>query len=197
MVPFFSLTSNRKEKSMPVKRTVTARVPAKDGQPEKVASITITDGETAEEQEAEEGLDPVWVVGIRRGESRRRSKLFRTEYTRWKVGRHYTRYWFPILNCSERDVRDIIKQHNPPTNPLWRYGFSFECLCLAGMSRRKLDELIVRFPKLALYLAEKDEEVQRYMRRGASYPTPLLDVKVPLHVYVRRRLRENLMIWME
>jgi len=35
---------------MPVKRTVTARVPAKDGQPEKVASITITDGETAEEQ---------------------------------------------------------------------------------------------------------------------------------------------------
>jgi 3'-phosphoadenosine 5'-phosphosulfate sulfotransferase (PAPS reductase)/FAD synthetase len=146
------------------------------------------------EQEIKEGYSQrTWVLGIRVSESRRRAKIWGSvrakRYTYWFRG-YRVEYYLPILDWSEWQVNRFIEERGIPRNPAWSFGWSFECLCMAGTTIRKLDEIIAKAPRLALWLAEKDKEVQAARRKGPAYPAPLFDRRVTLHEYVEKKLKQ-------
>jgi 3'-phosphoadenosine 5'-phosphosulfate sulfotransferase (PAPS reductase)/FAD synthetase len=146
------------------------------------------------EQEIREGYHQrTWVLGIRADESRRRAKIWGSvgakRYTYWFRG-YRVEYYLPILDWSEDQVNQFIEEKGIPYNPAWGFGWSFECLCLAGTTIKKLDEIIAKAPKLAQWLAEKDREIQWHRKNGPGYPAPLLDKKITLHEYIERKLRQ-------
>ena len=145
------------------------------------------------EQEIREGYRlRTWILGIRASESKRREKIWGSRskrYTYWFQG-YQVEYYLPILDWSEKQVESFIKKRGIPENPAWRFGWSFECLCMAGTTIKKLDEIIAEAPELAKWLAEKDGEVQVARRKGPAYPAPLLGKKMTLHEYVERKLKQ-------
>ena len=145
------------------------------------------------EQEVKNGYTRrIWVLGIRASESVRRKKIWshgRKRYTYW-VGSYMVEYYLPILDWDERQVDKFIEERGIPRNPAWDFGWSFECLCLAGTTLRKLDEIIVKTPELARWLAEKDEEIQQFRRSGPGYPTPLVKMRITLHEYIKKKLKQ-------
>jgi 3'-phosphoadenosine 5'-phosphosulfate sulfotransferase (PAPS reductase)/FAD synthetase len=146
------------------------------------------------EREIREGYHQrTWVLGIRASESARRAKIWGSinskKYTYWFRG-YRVEYYLPILDWSEEQVESFIRERGIPRNPAWEFGWSFECLCLAGTTLKKLDEIIVKAPKLAQWLAEKDKEIQSCRWSGPGYPAPLLDKRITLHEYVERKLRQ-------
>jgi 3'-phosphoadenosine 5'-phosphosulfate sulfotransferase (PAPS reductase)/FAD synthetase len=148
--------------------------------------------------EAKQGYFSVWVTGIRRSESRMRQQKYKQQRHRYRVGRRTIDFFHPILDWSDRQVDNFIRSRGIPVNPLWSLGFSCECLCLAGTSRRVLDRLIAQAPKLAEWLAKKDEEIQKLRRNGSAFTAPLLSRKVTLSDYVRKKLNEpKLTMWVE
>jgi 3'-phosphoadenosine 5'-phosphosulfate sulfotransferase (PAPS reductase)/FAD synthetase len=146
------------------------------------------------EQEIREGYSQrTWVLGIRASESTRRAKI-------WGLGRkryiyqfrgYWVEYYLPILDWTEEQVENFIRERGIPKNPLWSFGFSFECLCLAGTTLKKLDEIIAKAPRLAQWLAEKDREIQRHRRSCPGYPAPLLNKKIQLHEYIEHKLKQQ------
>ena len=140
--------------------------------------------------EAKQGYFSVWVTGIRRAESRERLQRYREKRYRYVIGRRVVEYYHPILDWSDVEVESFVRERGIPVNPLWGIGFSCECLCLAGMTRRNLDRLIAHLPQLAAWLAERDEEVQKQRRNGPAFTAPLLSRKVTLSDYVKKKLRE-------
>jgi 3'-phosphoadenosine 5'-phosphosulfate sulfotransferase (PAPS reductase)/FAD synthetase len=140
--------------------------------------------------EAKQGYFSVWVLGIRRCESRDRCRRYRERRYRYRVGRRTIEYYLPILDWSDAEVESFIRERKIPSNPFWSLGFSCECLCLAGTTRRTLDRMIAQMPQLAKWLAEKDEEVQKHQYKGPSFPSPLLEEKLTLCEYVRKKLNE-------
>jgi 3'-phosphoadenosine 5'-phosphosulfate sulfotransferase (PAPS reductase)/FAD synthetase len=145
------------------------------------------------EQEIREGYTGrTWVLGIRASESARRAKIWGSlgkRYTYWFRG-YRVEYYLPILDWNEDQVNRFIEEKGIPHNPAWDFGWSFECLCLAGTTIKKLDEIIAKAPKLAKWLAERDREIQRARRSGPGYPAPLLDKRMTLHEYIERKLRQ-------
>jgi len=145
------------------------------------------------EREIREGYSQrTWVLGIRASESRRRAKIWGSmgkRYTYWFRG-YRVEYYLPILDWTEEQVAKFIEERGIPRNPAWQFGWSFECLCMAGTTIRKLDEMIARAPELARWLAERDREVQVARRSGPAYTAPLVDRRVTLHEYVERKLRQ-------
>jgi len=147
-------------------------------------------------EELKEGASPVWVTGIRATESKRRAKLFKDEEyalpasDRFWYGKYKVKWWHPILFWSDREVEELIADRKPPENPLWKLGFSCECLCLAGTTKKKLDFLIAKMPEIFAWLAEKDREVQAARSSGRpAFPRPLVEEKVTLHEYVEKKLK--------
>jgi 3'-phosphoadenosine 5'-phosphosulfate sulfotransferase (PAPS reductase)/FAD synthetase len=144
--------------------------------------------------EIRQGLRPVWVTGIRRRESRRRERLYHSpRYVHWHEGVGTVEYYHPILDWDDSMVEDFIRENGIPENRLWRLGFSCECLCMAGMSLRRLDMLIVERPDLVAWLAARDLEVQGNRRRGPAYVAPLMAKRVTLSQYVMDRMRQRRM----
>jgi 3'-phosphoadenosine 5'-phosphosulfate sulfotransferase (PAPS reductase)/FAD synthetase len=142
-------------------------------------------------EERREGLQAVWVTGIRRAESQRRCEAYHSSRNIIKVGGTYVEYYHPILDWTDGQVEAFIRENGIPENPLWRLGFSFECLCMAGMSISRLDKMIEEMPELARWLAEKDKEVQEARRKGPAYVNPLVDKKIPLCEYVKARMEQK------
>ena len=95
------------------------------------------------------------------------------------------------MDWDDAQVERFIRERGIPENPAWKTGFSFECLCMAGMSKKKLDKAITLYPDLYRFLAERDKEVQKHRRsKEPAYVMPLLDLKIPLHQYVEKKLKE-------
>jgi 3'-phosphoadenosine 5'-phosphosulfate sulfotransferase (PAPS reductase)/FAD synthetase len=146
------------------------------------------------QEERSQGIQPTWVTGIRRGESRRRAELYRLKRYHRRVGRFWVEYYHPILDWSDGQVDAFLRGlegEGLPKNLLWDAGFSCECLCMAGTTRRQLDRLIALCPELAKWLAQRDEEVQAFMRKHASYVRPLYGLRRTLREYVEERLRQR------
>lgn len=134
-----------------------------------------------------------WVLGIRVNESSYRRKHWANaiKQNRWLtlVGGYRVEYYLPIATWTDEQVDRFIEERGIPVNPAWRYGFSFECLCLAGTPLSTLNRIIAELPKLAQWLAEKDREVQASRRNGEpGYILALLDRKMTLHEYIERKL---------
>jgi 3'-phosphoadenosine 5'-phosphosulfate sulfotransferase (PAPS reductase)/FAD synthetase len=144
--------------------------------------------------ELRQGLRPVWVTGVRRRESERRERLYHSpKYVHRYEGVGTVEYYHPILDWSDKMVDDFIRENGIPENRLWRLGFSCECLCMAGMSLRRLDKLIAERPDLVAWLAAMDLEVQSNRRRGPAYVAPLMAKRVTLSQYVMDRMRQRRM----
>jgi 3'-phosphoadenosine 5'-phosphosulfate sulfotransferase (PAPS reductase)/FAD synthetase len=142
-------------------------------------------------EERKSGFNPTWVTGIRRSESSRRSRMFRSKRYIFRVGNTYLEYYHPILDWDEEQVERFIESRGIPVNPLWEVGFSFECICMAGTGKSKLDKIILCMPELAKWLAEKDREIQKYRREGTGYIACLLNKKIRLHRYIEDRLKQS------
>jgi len=148
------------------------------------------------EREVREGYTSrTWVLGIRVYESsyRRRYWADAVKRNRWLtlVGGYRVEYYLPIATWTEHQVERFIEERGIPWNPAWRYGFSFECLCMAGAPLSTLDRIIAELPELARWLAEKDREVQASRRSGEpGYILALLDKRVTLHEYIEKKLRQ-------
>jgi 3'-phosphoadenosine 5'-phosphosulfate sulfotransferase (PAPS reductase)/FAD synthetase len=136
-----------------------------------------------------------WVLGIRVNESSYRKKYWTQaiKHNRWLtlIGGYRVEYYLPIATWTDEQVNKFIEERGIPANPAWKYGFSFECLCMAGTPLSTLDRIIAELPKLALWLAEKDREVQASRRdKEPGYILALLDKRITLHEYIERKLRQ-------
>lgn len=80
----------------------------------------------------------LFVTGLRREESRRRSGLRGLFYRYYRGVEIF--YVDPIVNWSDGDVERYIEENGLPVNPAYRLvGFSGECLCVVFA---KLDQLV-------------------------------------------------------
>jgi 3'-phosphoadenosine 5'-phosphosulfate sulfotransferase (PAPS reductase)/FAD synthetase len=110
--------------------------------------------------------DDIIVMGVRKDES-----LFRDQfYTATFFIRDYdgvkALVWAPLLFVNEPMLVRLIERFGIPRNPVWRYGFSGECLCLAGMPIHKIALILRYFPEEANELLEVDDIINRNRKSG-------------------------------
>lgn len=86
--------------------------------------------------------EPIMFVGIRAGESERRSKMPESEFNNFFDC--YTER--PLLRWSEQDVFDYLKVYGVPPNPLYEAGFT-RVGCFPCIHARKSD--LARLPDWA------------------------------------------------
>jgi hypothetical protein len=84
------------------------------------------------------------------------------EYTSAFFERNYNKRlkakaWAPLWRATDEVVERLIRRHNIPRNPVWRFGFSGECLCLAGMPLHKVALILRFFPEETRELLEVDK----------------------------------------
>jgi len=104
------------------------------------------------------------ALGVRGPESRFRlgrytSAFFIRDYRRLKV-----LAWAPLWKVTSEVVERLIRQYNIPRNPIWAYGFSGECLCLAGAPLNEIAIILFHFPEEANELLEIDDIIQKNRR---------------------------------
>jgi 3'-phosphoadenosine 5'-phosphosulfate sulfotransferase (PAPS reductase)/FAD synthetase len=136
-----------------------------------------------------------WVLGIRVNESTIRKRLWaeaaKTNRIPTLIGGYRVEYYLPIASWDERQVDRFIEEKGIPRNEAWKFGWSMECLCLAGTPLRDINRIIAYAPKLAEWLAQKDREVQKEKRDGRpAYVLALLDKRITLHEYIEKKLRQ-------
>ncbi len=147
-------------------------------------------------REIREGyVDRTWVLGIRVSESTLRKRFWLEAVTskriRSWIGGFMITYYLPIADWSEKEVDWFIEERGIPRNEAWKFGWSMECLCLAGTPLRDIDRIIAYAPRLAEWLARKDREVQAEKRDGRpAYVLALLDKRMTLHEYIERKLKQ-------
>jgi 3'-phosphoadenosine 5'-phosphosulfate sulfotransferase (PAPS reductase)/FAD synthetase len=146
-------------------------------------------------REIKEGYNSrTWVLGIRINESSLRKKywseVLKSNRILTTIGGYRVEYYLPIATWTEQQVERFIEEREIPVNEAWKYGWSMECLCLAGTPIKDLDKIIVYAPKLARWLAEKDKEVQASRKGEPAYTLALLPKKITLYEYVEKKLKQ-------
>jgi 3'-phosphoadenosine 5'-phosphosulfate sulfotransferase (PAPS reductase)/FAD synthetase len=111
------------------------------------------------------------VLGVRKGESRLRDTLYTATFFVRDYNGIKARVWAPLLHIDESTLAKLLEQFKIPRNPVWRFGFSGECLCLAGTSLHALTLVLKRFPEEAKELLEIDDAINNKQgRRRPSAP---------------------------
>ena len=137
--------------------------------------------------EMKEGVEGLWVLGIRSNESRLRLE----NYGRLRNTLHKTRIkdlpvveWLPILYLSGPQVSRLIREFNIPQNPVWyKLGISGDCLCLAGATRKTLEALFTQYPDVAERFYNFDKQlVARH--EGSLVPLGLWSEKKRLYQFI-------------
>ena len=106
------------------------------------------------------------VMGVRRDESLFRDKYYTSTFFRRKYGKVEALVWAPLLHVRSEAVERLLRQFSIPRNPVWRYGFSGECLCLAGMPEWRIGLILRNFPDEAEQLLEVDEVINSNRKSG-------------------------------
>ncbi len=108
------------------------------------------------------------VMGVRKGESKFRDRF----YTQTFFARDYdgvkALVWAPLLFVDEPTLARLIERYSIPKNPVWRFGFSGECLCLAGAPLHKVALILRYFPETRDVLLEIDNAINRNRRSGKT-----------------------------
>jgi len=95
---------------------------------------------------------PIFVTGIRAGESPARAKQPKGEEQRKN---HYVK---PVYGLSKKDCARIVLQHEEcPINPAWTWNHFTDCGCLSNGDPSELDKVEERFPWFAQRLREFEE----------------------------------------
>jgi hypothetical protein len=111
------------------------------------------------------------VLGVRKDESKRRDKLYTATFFVRDYDGVKTRVWAPLLYADESVMAKLLEKFNIPRNPVWRFGFSGECLCLAGTSLHTLALILRHFPEERKALLEVDDAINHKQgRRRPSAP---------------------------
>ncbi|MFB6076860.1 MAG: phosphoadenosine phosphosulfate reductase family protein [Candidatus Nanohaloarchaea archaeon] len=95
---------------------------------------------------------PVYVLGLRAGESTHRAGLPKVVEKR----RHVEVY--PVHRLSREQCARIILEHEDvPINPCWLWNHATDCFCLAKGDPSEVDRVEERFPWFAQRLREIEE----------------------------------------
>jgi len=101
------------------------------------------------------------VMGVRKRESRFRDKFYTATFFIRDYDGVKARVWAPLLFVDEPTLARLIERHGIPKSPVWRFGFSGECLCLAGAPLHKVALILRHFPEERRMLLEIDDVIQR------------------------------------
>jgi 3'-phosphoadenosine 5'-phosphosulfate sulfotransferase (PAPS reductase)/FAD synthetase len=148
-------------------------------------------------RELARGRIPVFVAGVRWAESYRRRRIYTSKRMLFNYAGVLLENYYPILDWVDEEVEEFIRSRGIPENPLWKIGFSFDCMCLAGTSIRQLDRAVAMLPELFKWFAEKDREVNECRRSSEpGLPTPLYKagVKEPLYKYIEKKLKQKTLL---
>jgi len=110
--------------------------------------------------------DDLIVMGVRKTESRFRDRFYTATFFERDYDGVKTRVWAPLLFVDEPTLVRLLERFNIPRNPVWRYGFSGECLCLAGMPEHEVYLILRNFPEEREMLLEIDDAINRSRKSG-------------------------------
>ena len=107
------------------------------------------------------------VLGVRRAESKFRFGFYtETFFTRSYGNGLKVKMWAPLLQVDDYTLEKLINHFKIPRNPVWRFGFSGECLCLAGTPLSTVAVILLHFPEETKELLEIDDIIQRNRKSG-------------------------------
>ena len=108
----------------------------------------------------------VVVMGVRKNESKFRNEFYTSVFFERDYNGVKALVWTPLLYVDEPTIEQLIKQFGIPRNPVWKFGFSGECLCLAGMPLHRVALILRYFPEECKMLLEIDDAINRNRRSG-------------------------------
>jgi len=107
------------------------------------------------------------ALGVRGPESKFRLGRYTSAFfIRNYNGRLKVMAWAPLWRTTDEIVERLIRRFNIPRNPIWKYGFSGECLCLAGAPLHEIAIILLHFPEEAHELLEIDDIIQKNRKSG-------------------------------
>jgi 3'-phosphoadenosine 5'-phosphosulfate sulfotransferase (PAPS reductase)/FAD synthetase len=112
------------------------------------------------------------ALGVKKGDSDYRKKFYTSVFFERDYGGIKARIWAPLLHVDDNVLQKLIERFKIPYNPMWRLGFSGECLCLAGISCRKLKLVLRYFPEERDMLLEIDRAINRNRRSNTPSAPP-------------------------
>jgi 3'-phosphoadenosine 5'-phosphosulfate sulfotransferase (PAPS reductase)/FAD synthetase len=115
-------------------------------------------------QEYREG--DLLVMGVRKNESKFRDKFYTQTFFERDYDGVKAKVWAPLLFVDEPKLVKLIEQFKILRNPVWKYGFSGECLCLAGAPLHEVALILRHFPEERDVLLEIDKAIQRNRKSG-------------------------------
>jgi 3'-phosphoadenosine 5'-phosphosulfate sulfotransferase (PAPS reductase)/FAD synthetase len=114
------------------------------------------------------------VMGIKGPDSRFRLKNYTSTFMERKYGRVVTKVWLPLLRVDDKTVERLINKFGIPRNPVWRLGFSGECLCLAAAPLNVIALTFRYFPAETQLLLSIDRDINTNRRSNkTSAPFPV------------------------
>ena len=117
------------------------------------------------------------VMGVRKGESKFRDRFYMQTFFERDYNGIRARVWAPLLFIDESTLARLIERFKIPRNPVWRFGFSGECLCLAGAPVHTIALVLRHFPEERKTLLEIDDAINRNRKSGKpSVPFRLAQV---------------------
>jgi 3'-phosphoadenosine 5'-phosphosulfate sulfotransferase (PAPS reductase)/FAD synthetase len=106
------------------------------------------------------------VIGVRKSESDYRYMFYNATFFVKDYDGVRAWVWAPLLYVDEPILVRLLERFNIPKNPVWRYGFSGECLCLAGAPEYEIGLILRNFPKEREALLEVDDIINRNRKSG-------------------------------
>jgi len=106
------------------------------------------------------------VLGVRKSESLFRDKFYTSTFIERKYGSVVTKVWLPLLHVDNNMLEKLVDIYGIPRNPVWKFGFSGECLCLAGSAPHKVAMVMRNFPEETQELLSIDDAINKNRRNG-------------------------------
>jgi len=106
------------------------------------------------------------VIGVRKYESDYRYMFYNATFFIKDYGGIKAKVWAPLLYVDEPMLLRLLERFNIPKNPVWRYGFSGECLCLAGMPEYEIGLILRNFPEEREMLLDIDDAINQNRKSG-------------------------------
>jgi 3'-phosphoadenosine 5'-phosphosulfate sulfotransferase (PAPS reductase)/FAD synthetase len=106
------------------------------------------------------------VLGVRGPESLFRERFYTSTFIERKYGGVVTKVWLPLLHVDNNTLEKLVNMYGIPRNPVWRFGFSGECLCLAGAPPHEVAMIMRHFPEETRKLLAIDETINNNRRSG-------------------------------
>jgi hypothetical protein len=114
--------------------------------------------------------EDIVVVGIRKSESKFRALYYKSTFFTRKYDDVEVKVWAPLLHINDTTLNALIDRFGIPRNVVWRYGFSGECLCLAGAPLHEVVVILRYFPEMRDTLLEIDDLINQRRRLRPSAP---------------------------